>query len=79
MGDKRIDFAKEYVSVKSYWRKYVKAHNGLNLKEPQNSYDEKMVVRCFAIVIISVFYIQILLPILSTRHFATAVIFIRNM
>ena len=39
---KRIDFAKEYVSVKSYWRKYVKTHNGLNLKEPQSSYDEKI-------------------------------------
>ena len=39
---KRIDFAKEYASVKSYWIKYVKTHNGLNLKEPQNSYDEKI-------------------------------------
>ena len=26
----------------SYWRKYVKAHNGLDLKEPENSYDEKI-------------------------------------
>ena len=37
---KRIDFEKEYLNTKSYWRKYVKAHNGLKLKEPENSYDE---------------------------------------
>lgn len=37
---KRIDFGKEYINVKSYWRKYVKNHNGLKLKEPKNSYEE---------------------------------------
>ena len=39
---RRIDFNKEYSNTKSYWRKYVKNHNGLNLKEPQNEYDEKI-------------------------------------
>ena len=39
---KRIDFNKEYTNTKSYWRKYVKTHNGLDLKEPKNSYDEKI-------------------------------------
>lgn len=39
---KRLDFAKEYTNVKSYWRKYVKAHNVLNLKEPKNSYEEQI-------------------------------------
>ncbi len=39
---KKIDLNKEYTSTKTYWRKYVKAHNGLNIKEPQNSYDEKI-------------------------------------
>ena len=39
---RRIDFNKEYNDTKSYWRKYVKSHNGLNLKEPENSYDEKI-------------------------------------
>lgn len=39
---RRIDFKKEYSNTKSYWRKYVKNHNGLNLKEPQNEYDEKI-------------------------------------
>lgn len=39
---KKIDLKKEYTNVKSYWRKYVKSHNGLNLKEPQNSYEEKI-------------------------------------
>ena len=39
---RRIDFNKEYNDTKSYWRKYVKSHNGLDLKEPENSYDEKI-------------------------------------
>ena len=39
---KRIDFNKEYTNVKAYWRKYVKTHNGLNLKEPKNSYEEQI-------------------------------------
>ena len=39
---KKVDFDKEYVHVKSYWRKYVKEHNGLDLKEPTNSYEEKI-------------------------------------
>ena len=39
---KRIDLQKEYIKTKSYWRKYVKNHNGLNLKEPQSSYEEKI-------------------------------------
>ncbi|MBR3249786.1 MAG: hypothetical protein IKF83_03705 [Clostridia bacterium] len=39
---KKIDLQKEYSKTKSYWRKYVKDHNGLNIKEPKNSYEEKM-------------------------------------
>lgn len=39
---KRIDFEKEYVDTKKYWRKYVKEHNGLNIKDLQNSYDERI-------------------------------------
>ena len=39
---KKKDFSKEYSNVKSYWRKYVKTHNGLNLKEPNNNYEEKV-------------------------------------
>ena len=39
---KKVDLKKEYTKTKSYWRKYVKSHNGLNLKEPENSYDEKI-------------------------------------
>lgn len=39
---KRIDFDKEYTNTKSYWRKYVKDHNGLKTKEPENSYDERI-------------------------------------
>ena len=39
---RKIDLNKEYNNVKSYWRKYVKEHNGLNLKEPKNSYEEKI-------------------------------------
>lgn len=39
---KKIDLNKEYTNTKAYWRKYVKTHNGLNLKDPQNSYEEKI-------------------------------------
>ena len=38
----KIDLNKEYANTKSYWRKYVKAHNGLNLKESENSYEERI-------------------------------------
>ena len=40
---KKIDFSKEYNDVKSYWRKYLKEHDGLKLSEPQNSYEEKII------------------------------------
>lgn len=39
---KKIDLDKEYTNTKAYWRKYVKSHNGLNIKEPENEYEEKM-------------------------------------
>ncbi len=39
---KRIDFDKEYMNTKAYWRKYVKQHNGLKMKETENSYDERI-------------------------------------
>lgn len=39
---RKIDLSKEYSKTKSYWRKYVKEHNGLDLKEPQNAYEEKI-------------------------------------
>ena len=38
----KIDLNKEYINAKAYWRKYLKEHNGLNLKEPQNSYEERI-------------------------------------
>lgn len=39
---KRIDFEKEYINTKAYWRKYVKDHNGLKLKEPETAYEERI-------------------------------------
>ncbi len=39
---KKLDLKKEYINTKSYWRKFVKNHNGLNMKEPENSYEEKI-------------------------------------
>ncbi len=38
----KLDLNKEYSNLKTYWRKYVKTHNGLNIKEPKNSYEEKI-------------------------------------
>ncbi len=37
-----IDFNKEYSNTKTFWRKYVKEHNGLSLKDSKNSYEEKI-------------------------------------
>ena len=39
---RRIDFKSEYTKTKAYWRKYVKSHDKLNMKEPKNSYEEKL-------------------------------------
>lgn len=39
---KRLDFNTEYIKTKNYWRKYVKTHDGLKLKEPKNTYEEKI-------------------------------------
>ena len=39
---RRIDFHTEYTKTKNYWRKYLKSHDGLKLKEPKNSYEEKI-------------------------------------
>ena len=40
---RKIDFNKELNDTKAYWRKYVKEHDGLKIKEPQNSYEEKCI------------------------------------
>lgn len=39
---RRIDLNSEYSKTKAYWRKYVKSHDKLNMREPKNSYEEKM-------------------------------------
>lgn len=39
---KKIDFSKEFANVKSYWRKYITAHNTVNIKEPTNAYEERV-------------------------------------
>lgn len=39
---KKVDIQKEYSSCKSYWRKYVKEHDGLKLEEPKSEYEEKI-------------------------------------
>ena len=38
----KMDFESELSKTKSYWRKYVKSHDGLQLQEPRNSYDKKI-------------------------------------
>ena len=39
---KKIDFEKEYSDTKLYWRKYLKAHNTLKLKETDNEYNNRI-------------------------------------
>ena len=38
----KLDIQSEYSKTKSYWRKYVKEHDGLNMKEPTTAYEEKI-------------------------------------
>ena len=38
----RLDVNKEYQNTKSYWVKYVKSHNSLNLKERKKAYEDKI-------------------------------------
>lgn len=38
----RLDVNKEYQNTKSYWVKYVKSHNSLNLKEKKKAYEDKI-------------------------------------
>ena len=38
----KLDIQSEYLKTKSYWRRYVKEHDGLEMKEPSNSYEEKI-------------------------------------
>ena len=39
---KKIDIQKEYSQAKTYWRKYVKEHDGLKIGEPKSEYEEKI-------------------------------------
>lgn len=39
---KKIDTAKEYQNTKSYWRKYLKLHSKLPLKQSKNAYYERI-------------------------------------
>lgn len=39
---RRIDLKSEYNKTKNFWRKFVKEHDGLSIKEPENSYEEKL-------------------------------------
>lgn len=39
---KKIDTEKEYQNTKAYWRKYVKAHSKLALKQNKNAYYERI-------------------------------------
>ena len=38
----KLDLHSEYIKTKNYWRKYVKSHDGLELDDPQNSYEAKI-------------------------------------
>ena len=57
---RKIDLNAEYTKTKSYWRKYLKSHDGINLKEPKNAYEEK---------IMDIYYRSILLfPLLTNQE-----------
>lgn len=39
---RKIDLHSEYIKTKNYWKKYVRDHDGLEMKEPENSYEERI-------------------------------------
>ena len=39
---RKIDFESEYLKTKNFWRKYVKDHDGLQLPDAHNSYEERI-------------------------------------
>ena len=57
---RKIEINSEYVKTKNYWRKYLKLHDTIKLKEPQNTYEEKLV---------DIYYRSILLfPLLTNEN-----------
>ena len=56
---RKIDINSEYNKTKNYWRKYLKSHDGLKMKEPKNSYEERLM---------DIYYRSILLFPLLTNH-----------
>ncbi len=40
---RKIDFKTEYTKTKNYWRKYLKEHDKLSLKEPNNVLEEQII------------------------------------
>ncbi len=57
---KKIDLNSEYNKTKNYWRKYLKTHDGLKMKEPKNSYEERLM---------DIYYRSILLfPLLTNQE-----------
>ena len=57
---RKIDINSEYNKTKNYWRKYLKTHDGLKMKEPKNSYEERLM---------DIYYRSILLfPLLTNQE-----------
>ena len=56
---RRIDLQSEYNKTKSYWHKYLREHDTLNLKEPANGYEQRLQ---------DIYYRSILLFPLLTNH-----------
>ena len=40
---RKLDLNTEYTKTKSYWKKYIKQHDELKLKEPRNAFESKII------------------------------------
>jgi len=55
---RKIDLNTEYTKTKNYWRKYLKAHDKLKLKEPENSYEERILDIYYRTILLFPLYVN---------------------
>ena len=55
---RKIDLNSEYTKTKNYWRKYLKQHDKLKLKEPTNSYEERIIDIYYRTILLFPLYVN---------------------
>ncbi len=55
---RKIDLNSEYTKTKNYWRKYLKTHDKLKLKEPENAYEERLLDIYYRTILLLPLYVN---------------------